>query len=175
MSRGVRVGCVPGNAGTDLVQASLAGKISEGFGEWQMSRPERFSMQVEVNPEHIDVMGHVNNVVYLQWVQDVAVAHWFSRAPQADQERLLWVVARHEIDYKRPAMPGDQLRVETWVGSATARAFQRHTEITRANDNKLLARALTIWCPVDPETKRPTDVSDAVREAFSIPDAHEPR
>jgi len=49
------------------------------------------------------MLGHVNNVVFLRWVQDAAVAHWFAKATQEDQESLFWVVLRHEIDHKHPA------------------------------------------------------------------------
>jgi acyl-CoA thioester hydrolase len=126
-----------------------------------------FELRFTVAPEEIDRMGHVGNIVYLRWVQELAVAHWRSAASPADQEKFLWVVVRHEIDYKRPAYAGDEILGRTWVGAATRRAFQRHTELLRARDGKLLARALTIWCPVDAATRKPTDVSTEVRERFS--------
>jgi acyl-CoA thioester hydrolase len=126
-----------------------------------------FELRFAVLPEDIDRMGHVNNVVYLRWVQDLAVAHWQSEAPAPDQEKLLWVVARHEIEYKRPALPGDEIIGRTWVGAAAGRTFERHTEILRASDKRLLARALTFWCPVDAVTRKPTDVSPEIRARFS--------
>jgi len=126
-----------------------------------------FELRFSVSPGDIDSMGHVNNVVYLRWVQDLAVAHWRSAAPAADQQKLLWVVTRHEIDFKRPALPGDEILGRTWVGGATRRTFERHTEILRASDRRLLARALTLWCPVDAVTKKPTDVGPEVRARFS--------
>ena len=124
-------------------------------------------MSVAVQPADIDGMGHVNNIVYLRWVQDVAVAHWRAAASAEDQRRLLWVVLRHEIDYKQAAKPGDRLVVRTWVGTATRIRFERHTEILRAADGVLLAKALTVWCPVDAATGRPSPVSPEVRAVFS--------
>ncbi len=132
------------------------------------SSRERFEIDIQVTPADIDRLGHVNNVVYLRWVQDAAVAHWRAAAPAADQARLLWVVLRHEIDYKRPAFLEDEISARTWVGSASRHAFERHTELFRKSDGKLLARARTLWCPIDPETGQKTDVSEAVRARFSV-------
>lgn len=128
---------------------------------------ERFEIHVTVNPADIDRMGHVNNVVYVRWVQDAAVAHWKARATPIQQENFLWVVMRHEIEYKRSAKPEDSIIARTWVGKATDLTFERHTEIIRAGDRKILALAKTIWCPVNPTTLKPTRVSPDVREAFS--------
>ena len=128
---------------------------------------DAFEIDVAVQPADIDGLGHVNNIVYLRWVQDVAVAHWRAAAPAEDQRKLHWVVLRHEIDYKQAAKPGDAIAVRTWVGAATRLRFERHTEIRRAQDGALLAKALTVWCPVDAATGRPTPVSAAVRAVFS--------
>ena len=128
-----------------------------------------FEMAVVVEPGDIDVLGHVNNVTYLRWVQDVAVAHWTAFAPAADQAKLVWVVLRHEIDYKHPARLGDQVIARTWVGNATRVRFERHTELLRASDRALLAKALTVWCPIDPSTGKPASVSAEVRARFSLP------
>ncbi|HKK06404.1 MAG TPA: thioesterase family protein [Gammaproteobacteria bacterium] len=129
---------------------------------------ERFELRIPVDAEDIDMLGHVNNVVYLRWVQDAAVAHWRARAGAEDQASLIWVVVRHEIDYKRPAYLGDEIVARTWVGKASRRSFERHTELRRAADGQLLARARTVWCPIDRASGRLTDVSDAVRARFSI-------
>jgi acyl-CoA thioester hydrolase len=128
-----------------------------------------FEMTVTVDPDDIDVLGHVNNVVYLRWVQDVAVAHWTAFAPAADQAKLVWVVVRHEIDYKQPARLGDRIVARTWVGHATRVRFERHTELLRASDRTLLAKALTLWCPLDASTGRPANVSAEARAQFSLP------
>jgi acyl-CoA thioester hydrolase len=130
---------------------------------------EAFEMAIAVAPEDIDVMGHVNNVVYVRWVQDVAVAHWRAGATREQQNAIAWVVVRHEIDYKRPAMPGDTVVARTWVGTATAQTFERHTEILR--NGKVLVRARTLWCPVDIGSGRPLRVPQQVRDQFSVPEA----
>ncbi|NNE45743.1 MAG: acyl-CoA thioesterase [Rhodothermales bacterium] len=127
-----------------------------------------FELNLDVEPGDIDELGHVNNVVYLRWIQDVAIAHWKSAAPAADQESLRWVVMRHEVDYKRPAYLHDKVVARTWVGVADRRNFERHTELLRQSDMRVLALARTVWCPIDAKTGRPTNVSAQVRELFSV-------
>lgn len=128
---------------------------------------DAFELAITIRPEDIDELGHVNNVTYLRWVQEVALAHWRAAASPEEQARLVWVVVRHEIDYKRAAFLGDAIIARTWVGAAARRRFERHTELLRAADHKILARSLTVWCPIDRTTKRPTDVSSEIRARFS--------
>src|SRR4051812_36162596 len=127
-----------------------------------------FEIPISVQPADIDELGHVNNIVYLRWVQEAAIAHWRAIAPAADQEKLLWIVLRHEIDYRQAAHLGDAAIVRTWVGGASRLKFERHTEVLRAADGVLLAKALTIWCPIDAHSGRPSPVSPEVRAIFSV-------
>jgi acyl-CoA thioester hydrolase len=126
-----------------------------------------FEMPVRVQPADIDALGHVNNIVYLRWVQDVAGAHWFAAAPAEDQAGLVWMVVRHEIDYLAAAGPDDEVILRTWVGGAAGLRFDRHTEVLRATDRKVLAKAKTVWVPIDAATGRPKRVSDRVRQMFA--------
>jgi acyl-CoA thioester hydrolase len=130
-----------------------------------------FDVPIAVQASDIDQLGHVNNVVYLRWVQDAATAHWFALATPEQRAAVAWVVVRHEIDYKHPAKLGDQVVARTWVGMASARSFERHTEILRGHDGRLLARARTLWCPIDMQTGRPKSVGDDIRQRFSTPPA----
>src|SRR5207253_5818864 len=126
-----------------------------------------FEMIVPVLPGDIDEQNHVNNIVYLRWVQDVASAHWRALALPEVQNAIGWVALRHEIDYKAPARAGDQIVLRTWVGKATRLTFERFTEIRRKSDGQLLSQARTLWCPIDPQTGRPTRVSPEVHRRFS--------
>jgi len=135
---------------------------------------EVFELPISVQASDIDQLGHVNNVTYLRWVQEVATAHWQAAAPAADQAVLAWVVVRHEVDYKRPAFLHDKIIARTWVGAAARRRFERHTELLRAADRKLLARARTIWCPINRQTGKMTEVSPEVRARFSRLDSSAP-
>lgn len=128
---------------------------------------DAFELRLAIQPEDIDGLGHVNNVVYLRWVQDVAIAHWTSASTAEQRAEVAWVAVRHEIDYRHPALPGDGIVARTWVGTADAHRFERHTEILRERDRKLLAQARTLWCPINRETGRLTRVGDDVRAVFS--------
>ena len=121
-----------------------------------------------VLPADIDEQNHVNNTVYLRWVQDVATAHWKSLAPVDAQSSIGWVVLRHEIDYRAPASLGDDIVLRTWVGEATRLKFERFTEVRRKIDNHLFAQARTVWVPIDWKTGKPTRVSAEVRARFSV-------
>jgi acyl-CoA thioester hydrolase len=127
-----------------------------------------FEMVVPVLPDDIDEQNHVNNTVYLRWVQDVATAHWLAIASLEAQQTIGWVVVRHEIDYNAPATLDDEIVLRTWVGKATRLTFERFTEIRRNRDGRLLSKARTLWCPINVQTSRPVRVSAEVRAQFSI-------
>jgi acyl-CoA thioester hydrolase len=126
-----------------------------------------FEMTVSVSTGDIDEQNHVNNTVYLRWVQGVATAHWQAVASPEAQETIGWVVLRHEIDYKTPAALGDKIILRTWVGKATRLTFERFTEIRRNGDGQLLSKARTLWCPINAQTGRPMRVPAEVRVQFS--------
>jgi acyl-CoA thioester hydrolase len=126
-----------------------------------------FQMVVSVSPRDIDEQNHVNNTVYLRWVQQVAAGHWRAVASLPVQQKIAWVVLRHEIDYQAPADPGDEILLRTWVGKATRLTFERFTEIRRTANGRLLAKARTLWCPVNARTAKPTRVPEEVRAQFS--------
>jgi acyl-CoA thioester hydrolase len=126
-----------------------------------------FEMTVSVLPSDIDEQNHVNNTVYLRWVQDVATAHWQAVASPEAQENIGWVVLRHEIDYKIPAALGDKIVLRTWVGKASRLTFERFTEIRRNTDGQILSKARTLWCPINAQTARPMRVPAEVRAQFS--------
>ena len=124
-------------------------------------------MTVSVLTDDIDEQNHVNNTVYLRWVQEVATTHWRAIANAEAQETIGWVVLRHEIDYKTSATLGDQIVLRTWVGKATRLTFERFTEIRRNSDDQLLSKARTLWCPINTRTGRPARVPAEVRAQFS--------
>ena len=126
-----------------------------------------FEMTVSVLPGDIDEQNHVNNTVYLRWVQDVATAHWQAVASPEAQKSIGWLVLRHEIEYKTPAGLGDKIVLRTWVGKATRLTFERFTEILRNGEGQLLSNARTLWCPINAQTGRPTRVPPEVRAQFS--------
>lgn len=126
-----------------------------------------FEIRRTARPSDIDLMGHVNNIVYLRWAQEVAIAHWQAVASAEDQAATGWVVRRHEIDYKASALLDEEVIIQTWVGVASGLTFERHTRIVRAADQKLLAQARTLWCPINLQTGRPQRINAALRAQFS--------
>jgi len=127
-----------------------------------------FEMTISVLPGDIDEQNHVNNTVYLRWIQDVATAHWQAVASLEAQKSIGWVVLRHEIEYKNPAGLADKIMLRTWVGKATRLTFERFTEILRSGEGQLLSNARTLWCPINAQTGRPMRVPSEVRAQFSI-------
>ncbi len=124
-----------------------------------------------VGPGDIDGLGHVNNLVYLRWIQEVAAAHWSSVARAEDRSAIVWVVVRHEIDYVKPAFEGDGVVARTWVESWHGATSDRRTEVRRAADGEVLARARTVWCALDAASRRPRRLAAAVSTPFAEEDA----
>jgi acyl-CoA thioester hydrolase len=130
-----------------------------------LSRPT-YEMTVIAGPEHIDELGHVNNAVWVQWIQRVAVAHWDAFAEPKHKDSYFWVVVRHEIDYLRAAREGDRVIARTWVGDAPQGArFDRFVEFT-GEDGKLCVRARTHWAIIDKSLGRPVRVPPEVVAPF---------
>ena len=126
-----------------------------------------FELDIRIKPDDIDDLGHVNNVVYLSWVQDVAIAHWAFLTTPEHREKIVWVALRHEIDYKAEAVLGQPILARTWTGTVRGLRHNRHTEIIRVTDGKLLALALTHWCPLDRASGRPTRLSTEIAAFFA--------
>lgn len=124
----------------------------------------KFSHSFLVSPEDIDAQGHVNNVSYVRWIQDVAVAHWFSEASKEMLEKFAWVVIRHEIDYKKQAFENEEVVVKTWVGEPTRISWERFTEVKRGEE--VLCKARSVWCLIDKPSGRPTRITDEMKELF---------
>lgn len=116
----------------------------------------------------IDELGHVNNAVYVRWVQDAGVSHWFDTAPDAMRGEVHWVCLRHEIDYREEVREGEAVEVRTWLGAAKGPRFDRHVDIRKPGAARFACRAVTTWLMVDSETGRPRRVGDDVLAAFGL-------
>ncbi|MDG1509903.1 MAG: acyl-CoA thioesterase, partial [Flavobacteriaceae bacterium] len=103
-----------------------------------------FETNYTVVTSNIDELKHVNNVVYLQWIQDIANLHWNELKHGVDTAGYVWVVIRHEIDYVGQAQLGDTITAKTWVGKTAGLKSTRHVEFYR--NNKLLVKAQTTFC-----------------------------
>jgi acyl-CoA thioester hydrolase len=102
----------------------------------------------------IDELGHVNNAVWVKWIQDIAVAHWEAVASAEHREAYVWVVTRHEIDYRGNVGPGETVTGETWVPEPPRGArFDRHVRFT-GTDGKVKVEAVSTWALLDRATGR---------------------
>jgi acyl-CoA thioester hydrolase len=125
-----------------------------------------FSLQFTPSASDIDANGHVNNVVYVRWIQDMATSHWNDRQPPDEQARWAWIVLRHEIDYRRALMPGETATARTWVAeTAEGPRFDRFVRID-GPDGAMCAQARTEWCMIDAVTGRPKRVTPEIIERF---------
>ena len=129
-----------------------------------MSGPFRNSFTAA--PEHIDVMGHVNNAVWVQWVQDMATAHWEAVADPAHVQAFVWLVTRHEIDYRGNVGAGETVTGETWISEPPKGArFWRNVRFTGA-DQKIKVEAKTSWAIIDRASQRPVRVPAELAALF---------
>ncbi len=122
-----------------------------------------FKLTFTASREHIDQLGHVNNAVWVQWMEIIATAHWEQDARPQDVAAFAWVVVRHEIDYHGNIGQGESVDAETFIDEVPKGArFVRNIHFRNAA-GKLVVRAKTTWAIIDPATRRlmriPTEVS----------------
>ena len=128
-----------------------------------------YTLPFTAGPEHIDSNGHVNNTVWLQWVQDIAVAHWEAVAPPEHQAAYVWVVTRHEIDYRGNIGAGESVTAETFIPEGpTGARFDRRVDFTNAA-GKVIVSARTTWALLDRASGRLLRVPRDVAAPF-LPD-----
>lgn len=125
-----------------------------------------FEIEIEVKVNDIDELNHVNNVVYVQWIQDVAKAHWESLATKAIQDKYIWVVLRHEVDYLGQAILGNELIAKTWVSWSEGVRSERQVEIRNKETGKVIVKSKTLWCLLDKVTRRPKRIESDIISIF---------
>ena len=131
-----------------------------------MSGGSTCTMTFTALPEHIDVYGHVNNAVWVRWMEDVATAHWNLLAPPEHREAYAWFVTRHEIDSRGNIREGESCEATTAIGKAPSGArFERRTTF-RGPDGKLLVSAVTSWAMIDRASGRIKRVPREVAAQF---------
>lgn len=120
--------------------------------------------RLSIAPGDIDHMGHVNNAVYLAWVQEAVVAYWEKVAPAEAVARHLWVALKHEITYRRPAFLDDSI-VATVVAERVEGARAMFTTLIRRGED-VLAEVSSHWCALDADTRRPVRVAKDIARRF---------
>jgi acyl-CoA thioester hydrolase len=140
--------------------------------------PKIFSHKITIPDNAIDENGHVNNVAYVQWMQDIAIMHSDARGCDAAKYAELdttWIIRSHHIKYSHPAFAGDQIEVFTWVSDFKNTSSLRKTKFIRNSDKVILAVAETRWVYADRKTGKPKLIDKEVKEAFIlVPENEEP-
>jgi acyl-CoA thioester hydrolase len=117
----------------------------------------------------IDENGHVNNVAYVQWMQDVAVEHYAAIGGiQAQGKDATWVIREHRIEYLLPAFAGEEIEIKTWVENVRRVRSLRKYEFVRKSDGKTLVKGETDWVFVDAKTGRPLPIPEEVTKVFDL-------
>ena len=125
-----------------------------------------FSLDFTPQPSDIDANGHVNNVVYLDWAQIIATAHWTAKQPAQEQARWAWICLRHEVDYRRSLLLGETAKARTWVATAPeGPRFDRYVRID-GPDGAMCAQAKTTWCLIEQASGRPKRVPAEIVARF---------
>jgi acyl-CoA thioester hydrolase len=137
------------------------------------TRMMTFELPVRVLDTDIDELGHASNIVFVRWIQEIAMAHSAAVGLTVEAYRAIgavFFVRRQEIDYLRPVLRGDDLLLRTWIDSIFAAKCLRGTEFVRREadgSETMVARSMTTWGCVEIATGRPTRIPVAIREAFA--------
>jgi acyl-CoA thioester hydrolase len=123
-----------------------------------------YTFPFTIPPEAIDENGHVNNVQYVQWMQDAATRHYTALGGIAPAQAVgaTWVVRSHHVEYLLPAFVGEEIEIRTWVEDLRRVRSLRRYEFVRKSDGALLVRGETDWVFVDVETGRPVAIPQAI-------------
>ncbi|MFV2066219.1 MAG: acyl-CoA thioesterase [Pirellulales bacterium] len=133
--------------------------------------PAVFCYRHTIEQNEIDGQGHVNNLVYLKWMQEAAIGHSSAQGWPSHRYRELgagWVVRTHTIDYLQPAFADQQIEVLTWVASFKKIRSERRYKIVRSEDRQVLAKAATLWAFIDLDNRQPCRIPRELVESFQL-------
>lgn len=119
-----------------------------------------FQHSLKVEKNHIDTLNHVNNVVYLQWVNDISEKHWSLLSNDRINSKYFWICIRHEIDYLNQAFLDDKVDIYTWIGESKGVKSIRNVHIYK--NETLLVKVQSTWCLMDAKTSRPTRINEDI-------------
>jgi acyl-CoA thioester hydrolase len=126
-----------------------------------------FTLKITVSSKDIDTLQHVNNLVYVKWMDKIATEHYAFLTKDNPLPQYVWVVTRHEIDYLKQAVLGDKITVKTWVGETKGITSIRFMNFYK--DNILLVKAKTVWVMLDSKTFKPTRIRENVLKVLQPP------
>lgn len=126
-----------------------------------------FQKQITVSKSDLDQLNHVNNVRYVQWVQDIAEAHWLKNASASILKNYFWFLVKHTIDYKGQAFLDDIIEIKTFVASSEGVSSIRKVEMYNQTSGKLIITSETKWCLLDAKSQRPTRITSEIANLFN--------
>ena len=127
---------------------------------------EVYEKRITVVKHDLDELEHVNNVRYVQWIQDIAKDHWHKKVTKEMAYSYFWVVVNHFIEYKSQAVLNDQITIKTYVTESEGVTSTRHVEMYHADSERLIVKAKTVWCLMDSIKKRPTRIPENIKTLF---------
>lgn len=127
---------------------------------------ERCTEIFDVVAEDLDELNHVNNIRYIEWIQDISKKHWHQVTTEAMRATMVWVVRNHNISYSKSALLGDTLQISTYIESNKGPISTRVVEISNKISGELLVKGITEWCLLDAQTFRPKRVPEEVQQLF---------
>lgn len=125
-----------------------------------------FEKNITVSPDDLDDRHHVNNVQYVQWVQDIAEENWIANTTTSIRNSYYWVMLSHHIQYKAEAVLGDHLLLKTFVTKSEGLKSTRIVEIYNRDTHKLLTTSETIWCLMSHSKNKPTRITKEIADLF---------
>ncbi|WP_452227034.1 acyl-CoA thioesterase [Lacinutrix cladophorae] len=128
---------------------------------------QTFETTIIVTKQDLDNLNHVNNIRYVQWVNDIAKQNWEQIAPTPIKKEYFWILLSHHIEYKQPAFLNDALLIKTYVTKSEGVKSTRIVEIFNKDTFKLLAKSETNWCFISKKTQKPTRITTAISSLFS--------
>ncbi len=126
-----------------------------------MTESTKYTISKKVGSKDIDTLNHVNNVVYLEWVNEIAKLHWEQLAKEHVQD-YYWVVRKHVIEYFKPALLNEELTISTWVGASKGALSDRFVEIKFGDT--ILVQVKSTWCLIDAKSHRPKRITEEITQ-----------
>lgn len=125
-----------------------------------------FEKVIVVSDDDLDDLHHVNNVRYVEWIQDISREHWEARASEKVQNEVVWVVLSHHVQYRNEARLGDSVRIKTYIADTKGPISVRAVEMYIADTDTLLTESKTEWCLLNASTLKPMRISEEIRSFF---------
>ena len=122
--------------------------------------------EITVSKNDLDDLNHVNNIIYIRWIQEIAKFHWESLVSNDIRKNYYWVLLEHQIKYLHPAFLGDKIKIKTYIEKTGGIKSNRIVEIYNTDTNILIVKSKTIWCLINAKSNKPSRITDEIRQAF---------